>query len=59
MEVDTTYLAIRTKNNQNIFEYENLLLLKPPQITGNNIKHCVTEKNKNNNFIKLIRNISR
>ena len=30
-KVATTYLAIRTKNNYNISEYENLLLLKPPQ----------------------------
>ena len=31
----TTYSAIIK-----IFEYENLLLLKLPQITRNNIKHC-------------------
>ena len=29
-KVATTYLAIRTNNNENTFEYENLLLLKPP-----------------------------
>ena len=36
-KVATTYLAIRTIK---IFEYEDLLLLKPPKITKNNIKHC-------------------
>ena len=30
LKVATTHLAIRTKNNQNVFDYENLLLLKPP-----------------------------
>ena len=39
-KVATTYLAITTKNNKIFFEYENLLLLKPPQITINNSKHC-------------------
>ena len=34
-KIITTYLAIRTKSN-----YENLLLLKPPQITRSNIEHC-------------------
>ena len=32
-KISTTYLAIRTKNN-----YENLLLLKSPQITRSNIE---------------------
>ena len=36
-KVATTYLAIRTIK---IFEYENLLLLKPPKITRSNIEHC-------------------
>ena len=39
-KVAPTYLAIRTKNNQNIFENENLLLLKPAQIIRNNIRQC-------------------
>ena len=38
-KVSTTYWAIRTKSNK-IFEHENLLLLKPPQITRGNIEHC-------------------
>ena len=29
-----------TINNQNIFEYENILLLKPLQITRSNVEHC-------------------
>ena len=29
-----------TKNNQNIFDYRNFLLLNPPQITRSNIEHC-------------------
>ena len=50
-KVATTYSAIIK-----IFEYENLLLLKLPQITRNNIKHCnQCEKKKNNNFIIFIR----
>ena len=24
----------------NVFDYENILLLKPPQITKSNIEHC-------------------
>ena len=36
-KVATTYSAIRTIKT---FQYENLLLLKPPQITRSNIKHC-------------------
>ena len=39
-KVGTTYLAIRTKDNQNIFEYKNILLLKPPQTAKSNITHC-------------------
>ena len=43
-KVATTCLATRTKRQGlraiKIFEYENLLLLKPPQITRSNIEHC-------------------
>ena len=39
LKVGTTYLAIRTKNDENTFEYKYLLLLKPPQITKSNIEH--------------------
>ena len=57
-EVATTYLTIRTKTIK-IFEYKNLLLLKPPQITRSNIEHCDhSKKNKSNNFIIFIRSIS-
>ena len=38
-KVPTTYLAVRTKTIK-IFEYENLLFLKLPQITRSNIEHC-------------------
>ena len=41
-KVATTYLAIRTENNSNTFEYENLLLLISPQETILNI--AITEK---------------
>ena len=36
--VATTCLAIRTKSNENIFEYENLLLFS--QVTRSSIEHC-------------------
>ena len=38
-KVATTYLAITTKTIK-IFDYENLLLLKPPKITRSNIEDC-------------------
>ena len=38
-KVATTYLAITTKTIE-IFDYENLLLLKPPKITRSNIEDC-------------------
>ena len=38
-KVATLYLAVRAKKIK-ILEYEIFLLLKPPQITRNNIEHC-------------------
>ena len=54
LKVATTYLAIRTKNNENVFKYESLLLLKPPQITRSNIIRRTLRSrriNTNYNFI--------
>ena len=39
-KVPTTFLAIRTKNIK-IFDYKNVLLIKPPPITRSRIKHCI------------------
>ena len=38
-KVAITYIAIRTKTIK-IFEYENFLLIKTPQITRCSIEHC-------------------
>ena len=39
-KVATTYFTLSTKKNWNIWIWKNLLLLKPPKITRNNIGHC-------------------
>ena len=55
----TTYLTITTKTIK-IFDYENLLLLKPPNNYKKQHRRLRSlRKNKNNNFIIFIRSISR
>ena len=46
-----TVLALKGLRTIKIFQYKNLLLLKPPKITISGIQHCNHwEKKKSNNF---------